>query len=229
MAASALDERATALADGGSRVTSDGTRCEDGTAGTQAGSEKGVTAPGSDRHRHNRVEERKLQREQRKQQLQEARAAAKARAALSAERNEDNYDGEYGSEDEDDGPAVLEVKASTIPNAGDGLFLASRFAPAGSVLLEEEAIAIRRPAAKAILNSPAWRGLHPVIQGTGDRFLDIRKLLLYKSNHIESTSTRCNAWISQTGPATLRLTALRNVWRGEEIMWEYAKTMQFGD
>ena len=65
-----------------------------------------------------------------------------------------------------------------------------------------------------------------LLQATGDRFLDIRALKLYKSNHMEATSPRCNAYCSQTGPARLALFARRDVWRGEEILWEYSKTMQ---
>lgn len=121
---------------------------------------------------------------------------------------------------------VLKVKTSRIPNAGQGLFLASRFVPAGAVLVAEEAIAIRRPAAKKIMNMPAWRGLQPVIQGSGNRFLDIRLLKIYKANHCESTSPNCNACVSQSGPARLTMTALRGIWRDEEILWEYSQTMQ---
>lgn len=127
---------------------------------------------------------------------------------------------------DDDGPPVLIVKTSKILNAGQGLFLASRFVPAGAVLVEEEAIAIRRPAAKKIMNLPAWRGLQPVIQGSANRFLDIRLLQIYKANHCEATNRNCNAYVSQNGPARLTMRAVRGIWRGEEILWEYSQSMQ---
>ena len=152
-----------------------------------------------------------------------AKEAAKAAAAAAACVSSDNDD----NDEEDSGPPALEVKESTIPNAGQGLFLVSRCVAAGSVLLEEDAIPIRRPAAKKIMNSPEWNGLHPVIQLSSDRFLSISHLLLYKSNHCDSASPKCNAYCSKIGSATLRLTARRDVWRGEEILWEYTPTIQF--
>ena len=134
---------------------------------------------------------------------------------------------EEGEEDEDEeGPPVLTVKPSRIPNAGQGLFLASRFVPAGAVLVEEEAISIRRPAAKKIMNLPAWQGRQPVIQGSGNRFLDIRLLLMYKANHCDASSPNCNVYVSQHGPSRLTMTTLRGIWRDEEILWEYSQTMQ---
>jgi len=135
--------------------------------------------------------------------------------------DEDYYD------DEGPPPVVLVVKTSNIPNAGQGLFLASpRFVTAGTVLVEEEAIAIQRPAAKKIMNLAAWKGLQPVIQGSkSNRYLDIRNLTIYKANHCESTSTKCNACVEQCGPNRLLMTAKRNIYKNEEILWEYSKTM----
>ena len=78
------------------------------------------------------------------------------------------------------------------------------------------------------MSLPEWRGRQPVIQGSGDRFLDIRRAKLYKSNHSASTSPKCNAYVSQTGPARLALTARRDIWRGEEILFEYSPTMYEG-
>merc|ERR1740124_429901 len=78
---------------------------------------------------------------------------------------------------------------------------------------------------KKIMNSPKWKGLHPVIQSSGNRFLDIRKLLLYKANHMEASSPRCNCFTSQVGPARLVLTAKRDVRAGEELLWEYSPTL----
>jgi len=140
---------------------------------------------------------------------------------MSSEEEEEEEE-----EDGEDDVPVLIVKASMIPNAGQGLFLASRFVPAGAVLIEEEAIAIKRREAKKITNMPAWRNRQPVIQGGGNRFLDIRLLTIYKANHCEATSPNCNACVSQSGPARLTMTALRNIWRHEEILWEYSPTMQ---
>eukprot|EP00547_Thalassionema_nitzschioides_P007358 CAMPEP_0194209976 /NCGR_PEP_ID=MMETSP0156-20130528/7923_1 /TAXON_ID=33649 /ORGANISM="Thalassionema nitzschioides, Strain L26-B" /LENGTH=70 /DNA_ID=CAMNT_0038937247 /DNA_START=42 /DNA_END=251 /DNA_ORIENTATION=- len=70
---------------------------------------------------------------------------------MSSEEEEEEEE-----EDGEDDVPVLIVKASMIPNAGQGLFLASRFVPAGAVLIEEEAIAIKRREAKKITNMPAW-------------------------------------------------------------------------
>ena len=75
------------------------------------------------------------------------------------------------------------------------------------------------------MNLPEWKGLHPVIQLSGDRFLDIRALKLYKTNHAESNSPKCNGYVSQIGPSRITMTALRDIWQGEEIMWEYSPQM----
>jgi len=140
---------------------------------------------------------------------------------------DDSYDEDDDDDDLEDGPPVLIVQTSKIPNAGQGLFLASpRFVPAGTVLIEEDAIAIRRPAAKLILNMPEWHGRQPVIQGSSNKYLDIRLLLIHKANHCPATSPQCNAAVSQKGPARLVMTTRRNVYRGEEILWEYSPTMQ---
>jgi hypothetical protein len=141
---------------------------------------------------------------------------------------EGNDEGKGDADDDygDESPPALIVKQSNIPNGGQGLFLASRFVAAGAIIVQEEAIAIRRPAAKKIMNMPAWRGLQPVIQGSANRFLDIRLLKIYKANHCEATSSNCNSYVSQNGPARLTMTAVRNIWRGEEILWEYSQSMQ---
>ena len=170
--------------------------------------------------------QRRQQRLQKKEKQLQLRLQQQAAVRTEEVVTSDGYDTNE-DEDEHDRPPFLEVRASTIPNAGDGLFLASRFCSAGTVLLEEEAIAIRRPAARKILNTPKWRGTHPVIQLSGDRFLDISHLKLYKSNHCPSTSPKCNACVLQTGPVRLVLTARRNIWPGEEILWEYSATMTF--
>lgn len=181
----------------------------------------GSGRPSKQRLRVQRARQKQQQQKQRQQEKQSDEQVV--HAAGSAAGSESEGDGE-GSDDTR--LPVLEVKVSTIPNAGDGLFLASRFVPAGVVLLAEEAVAIRRPAAKKIMNLPEWRGLQPVIQASGDRFLDIRQLTLYKSNHTESSSPKCNAFCSQIGPAKLTLTARRDIWQGEEILWEYSRTMR---
>ena len=95
------------------------------------------------------------------------------------------------------------------------------------VLLEEQGIAIRRPEAKKIQSLPEWKGLHPVIQASGDRFLDIRLLRLYKANHISSSSPKCNAYVTQRGPARLTMIARRDIWQEEEILWEYSPTLSY--
>ena len=165
--------------------------------------------------RRARVLERKQKREQRSRQPR-----------LLPSVSDEEHGGEE-QEDEDEGAApLLEVRPSLIPNAGNGLFLCSRVVRAGTTLVEEVAVAIRRQEAKQILNMPEWRGLQPVIQSNGNAFLDIRKLKLYKCNHSASTSPQCNACVTQTGPARLTLTARRDIWRGEEILWEYSPTMQ---
>jgi len=165
-----------------------------------------------------KLEARRNQRAYRKRQ-----AAKRAVNFTSSDRDDEEAEGE----DDEMAPLTVEtmVKSSLIPTAGDGLFLASRFAKAGTVLLDEEAVAIRRPAAKKIQNTPQWKGLQPVIQGSGDRFLDIRLLRLYKANHTEATSTKCNAYVVQSGPARLVMIARRDIWRGEEILWEYSATL----
>ena len=88
-------------------------------------------------------------------------------------------------------------------------------------------------AAKKILKLPEWHGLHPVIQLEGSRYLDIRNLKLYKTNHCVSTSPKCNALMLRKGldsagrAMKLALTARRDIWRGEEILWEYSTSMTF--
>ena len=157
-------------------------------------------------------------------------AAKAAAAAASSDHGDDVVDDDDDDDDDQSSRPALEVKQSTIPGAGQGLFLASRRVAAGSVLLEEDAIPIKRPEAKKLMNSPEWKDAeigHPVIQLSSDRFLSISHLLLYKSNHCDSASPKCNAYCSKIGAATLRLTARRDVWRGEEILWEYTPTIQF--
>ena len=62
---------------------------------------------------------------------------------------------------------LLSVRPSTIPGAGDGLFLASFRAEEGTKLLCEEGRLIKRPQAKKLLNDPAcearnrWRSSRP--------------------------------------------------------------------
>ena len=137
------------------------------------------------------------------------------------DEEDDNVDSD--DDNNEDGPPQVIVQTSRIPQAGQGLFLQSpRFVPAGTVLLEEQAVAIRRPAAKVIMNLPAWRGRHACIQSSGNRFLDIRLLQLYKANHCASSSRSCNVEVSQTGPAQLSMTARRGIYRGEELLWEYS-------
>lgn len=161
----------------------------------------------------------------RSQKLAKAAAAKAAREKKRMDEAADADEADEDAADERDEP-LLKVMTSSIPGAGDGLFLTSELAPAGSVLLAEDAIAIRRPAATKIMSTPEWRGKHPVIQLNSDRFLDIRRLTLYKSNHTPSSSPRCNAHVAQSGPARLTLTALRDIRRGEEILWEYSASMQ---
>jgi hypothetical protein len=78
--------------------------------------------------------------------------------------------------------------------------------------------------AKKILADPLWREANPVIQLNGNKFLDIRKLLLYKANHSRSDQKCCNALMAQTGQNTLSLVSVRTIRRGEEILWEYSAT-----
>lgn len=165
---------------------------------------------------------------QRKEQQREKKAAkaAKAAAKAAAKKDVEGLEEDEDEEEDDSSPPLLEVRPSTIPGAGDGLFLVSRFKPSGTILLSEEAPPLKRAAATKIMNLPEWRGKQPVIQLSGDRFLDIRQLLLYKTNHAESSSPKCNAYISQVGPTRLTITASRGIWHGEEIMWEYSPTMQ---
>ena len=57
-------------------------------------------------------------------------------------------------------------KPSLIPNAGDGLFLAGpRMVPEGTVLLDEEAVAIKRPEATRLKTFPEGRDCtgHPAL------------------------------------------------------------------
>ena len=100
------------------------------------------------------AERKQQQRRQREQQKAERRAAA---AAAQSEAQAD-VEAEVSSEEDCDcRPPMLEVRPSPIPNAGEGLFLSSRFVAAGTVLLEEEAVVIKRPEAKRIKNLPEWR------------------------------------------------------------------------
>mmetsp|Transcript_64348 Transcript_64348/g.126339 ORF Transcript_64348/g.126339 Transcript_64348/m.126339 type:complete len:170 (+) Transcript_64348:122-631(+) len=126
--------------------------------------------------------------------------------------------------DEATGIVDLSVKVSTIPNAGDGLFLKTTWVPAGITLLQETAAVLKRPDAKRVLQDPVWSHANPVIQLNGNRFLDIRKLLLYKSNHAVASSRACNVSVEQVGPADLALVSSRPIRKGEELMWEYSPT-----
>ena len=164
-----------------------------------------------------------------------AEASAKSREtwqSLDAAENDDEYVGWSDASDGDSdgesgngsGSVRLMVKPSTIPNAGDGLFLRSAVVPTGAVLLKEEAVALKRADAKRILADPVWAAANPVIQLNGGKFLDIRKLLLYKSNHAFAAEKRCNARVSLIGPSTVALVSLRTVRKGEELMWEYSPT-----
>ena len=145
------------------------------------------------------------------------------RNAGRQEEEEDDPDDGSDDDDDEDGPPRVIVQTSRIPQAGQGLFLRSpRFVPAGTVLLQEQAVAIRRPAAKVIMNLPAWKGRHACIQSSGNRFLDIRLLQLYKANHCAAGQANCNVEVSQTGPSQLSMTARRGIYRNEELLWEYS-------
>ena len=167
--------------------------------------------------------QRRQQERQERKKRQQQRRAEKESAPMGVQREDDGDDA--CADDDDDVPPRLTVKLSTIVGAGDGLFLASRRVCAGDSVLEEEAVAIKRPAAKQILAIPKWRHANPIIQAHGDNYFDIRALLLYKSNHADSSSSACNAYCTQLGPTRLALVARRDIWKGEEILWEYAKSM----
>jgi len=129
-----------------------------------------------------------------------------------------------GCDDEEQRDCInLEVQPSTIEGAGDGLFLMSDFVMEGRCVLAEDAVPIKRPLAKQILQMPEWKDMNPVIQGNRSEFLDIRRLLLWKSNHAPATSWNCNVALVRTGHCRLQLVALRDIYEGEELMWEYAK------
>ena len=183
----------------------------------------------------------KKKRQQKKQQQVEDAARAPRPHDDADERDDD--DGSLGDldggeaddddDDDDDGDdgddrVRLAVRQSTIPGAGDGLFLASRIASKGTVLLQENAVPIKRKDAKRILSMPEWKNQHPLIQCNKDNFLDIRKLTLYKSNHAEEEERCCNAAVAQTSNTTLTMTARRDIHRGEELMWQYAKNWLAG-
>jgi hypothetical protein len=131
---------------------------------------------------------------------------------------------EESDEDDDARPLRFRIAPSLIPQAGDGLFFASALAAADRRLLVEEAPVIKRADAKKILADPVWALANPVIQINGDRFLDLRRLLLYKSNHAFSSEPRCNVRVEQVGEGLLALVATRQVRRGEELLWEYSPT-----
>ena len=150
-------------------------------------------------------------------------ASAKSRE-LFKDAVQDSEDSEESDEDDDARPMRLKIRKSLIEGAGDGLFFNSSSAPAGRRLLVEQAPVVKRPEAKKILADPTWAQANPVIQMNGDRFLDIRRLLLYKSNHALSTSQRCNADVELVGNGTVALVARRTIRRGEEILWEYSPT-----
>jgi hypothetical protein len=134
--------------------------------------------------------------------------------------------GKLCSSCDDDDIDIIELKVcpSTIEGAGDGLFLSSEWVLEGQILLEEEAIAIKRSQAKTILKDPHWTHANPVIQCNSNRYLDIRKLLLYKANHCESQSRNCNVRVQQVGLNKLQMVALRDIDENEELMWEYSPT-----
>jgi hypothetical protein len=64
---------------------------------------------------------------------------------LWKEPSSDSEDGlAWSDSDSEDGELRLNVKPSMIPNAGDGLFLASAMVEGDTTLLEEEAISLKR-------------------------------------------------------------------------------------
>lgn len=142
--------------------------------------------------------------------------------------DDENEEDAENDDDDDETSVVLIVKASNIPNGGQGLFLASpRFIAAESILLQEEVIPLSRNDAKKIRNLPTWRGLQPIIQGTTrNRCFDIRHTKIYKANHCVSTDPKCNSYVTQCGPAQIVMRATRTIWQGEEILWEYSTSMQ---
>eukprot|EP00966_Prymnesium_polylepis_P032654 759638-Prymnesium_polylepis.1 len=146
----------------------------------------------------------------------------------ASKEDDDEWDTEESDEDDDSRPMRLSIRTSGIPSAGDGLFFASSSAPAGHRLLVEPASVIKRAGAKKILADPVWADANPVIQMNGDRFLDIRRCLLYKSNHASADSPRCNTRVevvgSDSASTTVALVARRTVRRGEELLWEYSPT-----
>ena len=93
----------------------------------------------------------------------------------------------------------------------------------GQVLLCETAVPIKRKEAKKILAIPKWANEHPVIQCNKDNFLDIRQLTLYKANHADEGQYSCNVTVGQTSNDTLTMTATRDTYEGEELMWQYSK------
>ena len=153
-------------------------------------------------------------------------ASAKSRELFKDAQpdSDDNVWDEESDEDDDTRPMRLRIRRSHIPNGGDGLFFESASAPAGRKLLVEQAAILKRPEAKKVLADPTWASANPVIQMNGDRFLDIRRCLLYKSNHAPSSSSQCNCEVECVGNGMLALVARRTVRRGEELLWEYSPT-----
>jgi len=127
------------------------------------------------------------------------------------------------------GDDKLFVGDSTISGAGQGLFLRCKGeggAVKGEELLREAARPIKRAEARRILSEPDWIDRNPVIQVNKDGFLDIRALLLYKSNHAKSSDWGCNTQVQRCGPSELCLVAIRDIREGEELMWEYSATWE---
>jgi|MDSY01.1.fsa_nt_gb hypothetical protein len=181
-----------------------------------------------------RALKKKQQQQQQQQQQQSGGSEAREQRGHGAWGGADDDDGRDDDDDDDDendedeDTVRLAVRPSTISGGGDGLFLASRFASKGTVLLAEDAVPIRRKDARKILDMPQWRNQHPLIQCNKDVFLDIRELTLYKSNHAEEDQCSCNAAVAQTSERTLTMTARRDIHRGEELMWQYAKNWLAG-
>eukprot|EP01062_Namystynia_karyoxenos_P073480 TRINITY_DN70273_c0_g1_i1.p1 TRINITY_DN70273_c0_g1~~TRINITY_DN70273_c0_g1_i1.p1 ORF type:complete len:194 (+),score=53.91 TRINITY_DN70273_c0_g1_i1:84-584(+) len=137
---------------------------------------------------------------------------------------EGGWDSDCGSDEDID--VVLAVRESTIAGAGQGLFLDSSVVRNGRRLLSEEARLIRRQEARQILNLPEWRDRNPVIQLNKAQFLDIRHLRLYKSNHATKRSGRTNVEIARSGMSRVEVVATRDIYRGEELLWEYSPTWE---
>mmetsp|Transcript_4559 Transcript_4559/g.10732 ORF Transcript_4559/g.10732 Transcript_4559/m.10732 type:complete len:126 (+) Transcript_4559:21-398(+) len=113
-----------------------------------------------------------------------AAASAKSRKLWAAsvgegeEKDAEQFSDFEGSDgDSEEGKVRLKVKTSLIPNAGDGLFLASSDpVEEETVLLKEAAVSLKRPEAKVVLQDPVWCMGNPVIQLNGNKYLDIRKV-----------------------------------------------------